>query len=71
MARSTYVYVVTKAGEEQATYPEAAFTVKRELRAWLARQADPGMYRAFRLADNPGHPSRPVTEMSVQEILNG
>ena len=45
MARSTYIYLVTGA----LRLPVAAFTVKHELKTWLAR--NPGEYEFWRIGD--------------------
>ena len=53
MARSSYVYVVTRLGE-----PVKAFTVKHELLTWIERNYDSAQYCTYwRLPDNGVDPA--------------
>jgi hypothetical protein len=57
MARSTYIYLVTKDGS-----PVAAFTVKHELATWLSRNQ--GDYVLYRIGDGLRQ-SKPPTIMEA------
>jgi hypothetical protein len=51
MARSTYVYIVM---DTRKTPPVAAFTVKREMKAWLNTTGRTEEFtRVYRYRDNP------------------
>jgi hypothetical protein len=47
----------------------ATFTVKHELRNWVQRYAYPEDLRFYRCRDS--RPGDAVTEMTLQEVLNG
>ncbi len=53
MARSAYIYLVTK-----EDHPVAAFTVKWEMESWIER--NPDTYEKFRMGDGLAGAKSPV-----------
>ena len=70
MARSDYIYLV-RSGDllSQGAVPVAAFTVKRELRAWLLARPDETLreLEVYRLHDG-GHGA--VVQMDIHDIIS-
>ncbi len=68
MARSEYVYVLLVPDQ-----PPLPWTVKHELRTWLAGQAAQGVsftgWRLYRCRD--GEPSAAMTTMSIAGVIEG
>ena len=71
MARSTYIYLVIQPlGEDYL--PVAAFTVKRELVAWIRRQPSALLEKLdfWRMRDNPIMAAdHVVTMLDLRELL--
>ena len=65
MARSDYVYIITADGQ-----PPIAWTVKHELRTWLAGLPSvPGDWRLWRVRN--GRPQDAMTTMSFRDVIEG
>lgn len=69
MARSSCIYVVMPTARAVFPFvPVAAFTVKRELKAWLEKRPNREELRLFRVPDGF---RLGVVEIKIQDVLNG
>lgn len=66
MSRSSYVYIIVG---EATRIPQAAFTVKHELVAWLRKRNGLSMLRLFRVPDGNAYVTTGTLEIDINWLL--